>query len=209
MTLHSFAFCALATLLCSCAATSVKKSWKSPEYVGGPLTNIAVLTVDERGMLRKGFENRLANQLRKQGVSVVVSYELMSLNEINQDKKAAAARLRAAGAQAVAILRLADLKNSYREVRPGREAYSEFINGVGTDCWYDYYTVAFADMSPTYGSLKQNVYLETSLYDLTTTKRLWGGLTLTVVTETMDRVAEMDPIVEKVVAAMRKDGMVP
>jgi hypothetical protein len=34
-------------------------------------------------------------------------------------------------------------------------------------------------------------------------------LTETVFTDSMDRVAEMDPIVTKVLAAMRKDGVIP
>jgi hypothetical protein len=64
------------------------------------------------------------------------------------------------------------------------------------------------DMSSTYGSLKQTVYLETSLYNLKTEKRVWSGVTQTVVTENMDRVAEMDPLIEKILAAMRKDGVI-
>jgi len=68
--------------------------------------------------------------------------------------------------------------------------------------------VGFMDMSPTYGNLKEKVNLEASLYDLKTEKRLWSAVTQTVVTEDMDRVAEMDPVVEKIVAAMRKDGVI-
>jgi hypothetical protein len=82
------------------------------------------------------------------------------------------------------------------------------LSGINSVGWYDYYSVGFMDMSSTYGSLKQTVYLETGLYDLNTEKCLWSGLTQTVVKENMDRVAEMDPLVEKLVAAMRKDGMI-
>jgi hypothetical protein len=64
------------------------------------------------------------------------------------------------------------------------------------------------DMSSTYGTLKQTVYLETGVYDLKTEKRLWSGITQTVVKENMDRVAEIDPLIEKIVAAMRKDGVI-
>jgi hypothetical protein len=209
MYIRSFALVVLTALLCSCASTSVKKTWKAPEYQGGPISKIAVLAVDERMLLRQGFENRLAEQLRKQGVSAVRSYELVSLAEINQDKPAAAEKLRAAGAEAILILRLAGMDTQYRETQPGGERYAAYINGFGTDGWYNYYSTAFMDMSSTYGNLKQTVCLESSLYDLTTTKRLWAGVSVTVVTQTMDRVEEMDPIVEKVVAAMRKDGMVP
>jgi hypothetical protein len=57
-------------------------------------------------------------------------------------------------------------------------------------------------------TLKENVFLETSLYDLNTRKGLWSALTRTVVKEDMDRVAEMTPLVEKIVEAMRKDGVI-
>jgi hypothetical protein len=117
--LSSLAAAALAVLLCSCAATSVKKTWKSPDFQGKPITKAAVLTVDERGFLRKGFENRFTSQLKEAGVTAIPSYELLSLPEINRDKPAAAQRLRAAGAEALIILRLVDIASYYREVRPG------------------------------------------------------------------------------------------
>jgi hypothetical protein len=201
--------CAAAAILCACAATSVKKTWKSPEFAGPPVTKIAVITVDERGFLRRGFENRFVEQLKQQGVSAIPTYELLSLAEINRDKPAAAERFRAAGAQAVIVMRLVDMTTRYRETRPGGERYAETITGFETGGWYNYYSVAFTDFSPTYGNLKQHIYLETRLFDLATAKGLWSGLTETTITESMDRVAEMDPIVAKVLAAMRKDGVIP
>lgn len=200
---------ALALVLCSCAATSVKKTWKTTEYNRGPLTNVAVLAIDERGDVRRGLENRFTAQIRGRGASAIPSYELLSLSQIKEDKPAAAERLRAAGAEAVLILKLVDVAASYRESRPAPERYGEVITGFETGTWYDYYSVAFMSMSPTYGNLKQKVYLETSVFDLKTTKRLWSAVTLTVVGETMDRVAEADVLVGKLIAAMRKDGMLP
>jgi hypothetical protein len=182
---------------------------KSPDYHGGRLANVAVLAIDERGLLRQGFENRLVSQLRKGGVSASTTFNLLSLEEIGRDKPAAAERFRSVGAEAVVIMRLVDSATHYREYRSGSEQYAGTITGMESGMWYDYYSVAYRDMSPTYGSLKQKVYLETIVFDLKTAKCLWSGLTETVVTESMDRVAEMDPIVEKVVAAMRKDGMIP
>jgi hypothetical protein len=205
----SLAACTFVALLCSCAATSVKKTWKSPEFHGQPISKFAVLTVDDRGYLRRGFENRFTAQLKEAGVSAITSYDLLSLPEINRDKPAAAERLRSAGAEAIVIMRLVDVANYYREVRPGGERYAETITGFESTGWYNYYSVAYTDMSPTYGNLKQHIYLETVLFDLATTTRLWSGLTETVITESMDRVAEMDPIVAKILAAMRKDGVIP
>jgi hypothetical protein len=113
------------------------------------------------------------------------------------------------GAEAVLIVRLVDKISAYREYQPGRERYAPVVTGYDTLGWYDYYSVAFMGLSATYGNSSDKVFLETSLHDLKTEKRLWSALTQTVVTERMDRVAELDPLIEKIVAAMRKDGVVP
>lgn len=205
--LHPLWACAVATLLCSCTATSLKKTWKAPDCPG-PVGKVAVLAIEQRGLVRQGFENRFVTHLTKGGASALVTYDQLSLDEIKQDKHAAAERFRAAGAEALIILRLADSTSSFRESRAGRERYAPIITGIENVGWYDYYSIGFADMGSTYGSLKQTVFIEASLYDLKTEKRLWSALTQTVIKEGMDRVAEMDPLVEKFVAAMRTDGVI-
>jgi hypothetical protein len=200
-------YCAAAALLCSCAATSVKQTWKSPDC-NQPVGKVAVLTIEERPELRQGFENRFVRQLSKAGSPAETSFDLLSLAEIKQDKRAAAERLLASGAEALIILRLMDTTTLSREVQPGGERYAAMITGVDPMGWYDYYSFAYVSMSPVYGYSKQTIYLETSLYDLKTEKRVWTGLTKTVLKENMDRLAEMDPLVEKILAAMRKDGVI-
>ncbi len=199
--------CALAALLCSCAATSVKKTWKSPQ-AQKPLGKVAVLALADRGLVRQCFENRFVAQLSKAGVQSVVTFEQLSADEAKLDKAAAAERLRALGAQAVLVARAVGLATSYREVQPGGESYRGMITGVDSYGWYECYSVGYASWSPTYGSLKQTLYLETSLFDLNAEKQLWSGLTKTVLKENADKVAEMDPLVAKIVAAMRTDGVI-
>jgi len=200
--------CALATLLCSCAATSVKTTWKSPDC-HGPVGKLAVLAIEERGLLRQGFENRFVEQLTKCSVGAAPTYDLLPLAQIKQDKRGSAARLEASNAKALLILRLLDKTSTYREIQPGGERYVPVITGWDTMGWYDYCNVGLMSMSSTYGNLKEHVFLETSVYDLKTEKRLWSVLTRTVVTENMDRIAEMDPLIEKIVAAMKRDGVIP
>lgn len=197
----------LAVLLCSCAATSIKQTWKSPLYQGGPVTRAAVLAIDQRPLLRQGFENRFSSQLKKYGVKPITTYDLMTLTEINSDKKAAGARLLADGADSLITLRLVDTATYYRETRPGGALFAPITTGIETYGWYDYYSVAYMDMSPTFGNLKVTVFLEANLFDLQTGKRLWSGLSETVIKENTDAVAEMDPIVSKILAAMHKDGL--
>lgn len=198
----------LAALLCSCASSTIKNTWKTPDG-RIPVSRIAVLAVEERGLLRQGFENRLHKQLAMGGAKPFTTYEMFSLAQIKADKRAAGERFLSDGAEAVLIVRLVDKISAYREYQPGRERYAPVVTGYDTLGWYDYYSVAFMGLSANYGSSRDTMFLETSLHDLKTEKRLWSALTQTVVTERMDRVAEMDPLIEKIVAAMRKDGVVP
>jgi len=206
MKIHPLCLCMLAALLCSCASTSVKQTWKSPDFQQ-PVGKVAVVAIERRGLVRQGFENRFVAQLAKHGSTAMVTFDQLSLDEIKQDRRAAADRFQSNGADVVLILRLVDTATFYRESQPGGERYAGAVTGVTPMGWYDYYSVGFMNMSPTYGTLKQTVYLEAVLYDLKSERRLWSGLTRTVVSENMDRVAEMDPLVEKIVASMRKDGV--
>jgi hypothetical protein len=205
--LHPLTYSLLAAFLCSCAATKITKTWKSPDC-HQPVGKVAVVTVDDRGLLRQGFENRFVSQLKKGGASAMVTYSQMSLAEMKQDRKVATDCLLTNGAEAVLIFCPVGVGSTYHETQPGADRYTGEITGVESYGWYDYYSIGFMNLSPTYGNLKQSLFLEASLYDLKSGKRLWIASSKTVVKETTDRVGEMDPIVEKIVAAMRKDGVV-
>jgi len=202
MHIRHLALCLLAALLASCASTSLKQTWKSPDYHSGPVSKVAAVAVEDRGDVRRAFENRFVSQLEKQGTPAVASYSLLSLAEIKADKAAAAERLHAAGADTVLILRMVESSYSYGETRLDASTWRPY------DSWYGYYAVAFGGMSSTYASFKQKVRLETSLFDLKTSKPIWSGLTDTVTEYDTDRVAEADKVVAKVLAAMRKDGVI-
>ena len=207
MKIGSLARCLPLVLVCACAATSVKKTWKAADCQG-PVGKIGVIAIEERGLLRQGFENRFVSQLRSNGAAALPTFDLLSLPQIKEDKRAAAERFRESGAEVLLILRLFDKVSSYREIQPAGERYVPMLTGIDTYGWYDYYSLGLMSLSSTYGSLKDYVYLETAVYDLKTEKRLWSALTRTVVGENMDRLAEMDIVVEKVVAAMRKEGVI-
>lgn len=199
--------CAIALAFGGCAATKVEKTWTAPDCPR-PVGKVAVLAIEERGLVRQGFENRFIREITQAGGSAVGTFDLLSLPDIKEDKRGAAEKFRATGATALLIVRLAGSAGSYHESRAGNERYASTITGIENSGWYDYYSVGFMDMGVTYGSSKQEVYLEAGLYDLSTEKRLWYGQTQTILKEGMDRVSEMDPVVKKFVAAMRKDGVV-
>ena len=194
--------------LSGCVGTSLDQSLKSPSYHGGPMQKVAVVAVDERVLIRQGFENRFARQLIEHNQGALVTYDLMSLPEIKADKQAATSRVRQAGADSVLIIRLASQATQARQTQATANIFVPVISGYQYTDWYDYYSVAFMNMGTTWTDSKTKVYLETSLYDLKTGQRIWAGGTVTVLKEGMDRVAQIDPIVSKVLAALRKDGLI-
>jgi hypothetical protein len=198
----------LAVLLCSCAATSIKTTWKSPDYQGAPVQKVAVLAVEDRASIRRPLERECAKQLALQNQGALTTYELLSLPEIKENKDAAAARLRQAGADAILIMRLVDKVSYERQVRTSPAAFVPTTTGYGSFGWYDYYSVSFMDMGTIRNTSRDYLYLDTSLYDLNTGKRIWSCLTQTVLTEDADRHAEIKPLVTKVLARLREDGLI-
>jgi len=213
MKLNLFLLTLFATLgLAGCAANRLENTWKSPAYTTGPVKKIAVIAVDERGMVRKGFENRFVRDLGERQQPAIVTYELIALPDIKADKEAAAKAFSTAGADSVLIVRLVSASSQSRQVEARPEAYVPVITGFNDYYsaygWYDYYTVAFTDMGASWGSTKQYIYLDTSLHDLATGKRIWSTITRTTLKDDSDRLAELDTLCVKVVSAMHKDGVV-
>jgi hypothetical protein len=201
------AICAM--WLCGCASTSVKQSWKSPAYQSGQVQKIAVIAVDERGLLRQGFENRLVTDMRDHGQGAITTFNLIGLPEIKADKEAASTQLRAAGADSVFVMRLVDQVTYEHQVQATPALYLPTIDGYSGYGWYDCYSVAFMNMGVVYSGTTREIYLDSSLFDLKTGKRVWSALTKTTLKETSDRLALVDTLVAKVVDTMHKDGIVP
>jgi hypothetical protein len=200
---------AAAIMFCSCKTTSVEQTWKSPEFSAGPVKKVAVIAIEDRGTVRQAFENRFNNQLKAGGEEALVTHDMFSLQEIKADKKAAAERLKQAGADTVLIVRLLDTQTYTREVRATHAPFVPVVTGIDSYYgWYDYFSVAYMDMGTVWGSLEQTIYIETSLFDLNTGKKVWRCMTETVLKENVDRLEVADALVGKVLAAARKDGMI-
>ncbi|HTY88551.1 MAG TPA: hypothetical protein VMB80_13875 [Candidatus Acidoferrum sp.] len=195
----------LAALLCSCAATELKSTWKAPDYRGGPVGKIAVLEEDDGVGYRPMFEGQFVRQLEQQGQPAFKSLDLLTLSEIQADKEAAADKLHAAGADCVLIVRLVERVN--QSSLAARNSGSTVTSDSGKFGWLEYSTTS-ASRGRMEHSLKLHVYIETSLYQLDSGKKLWSGVTRTVLHEDTDRMAEIEPMVAKVLEAMRADGLI-
>lgn len=196
----------LALCLGGCATTSIQETWKSPAYTSGPVQKLAVLAVDERDLVRQVMESHFVLHLQQQSQGAFVTYDLLTLPAIKADRETAAASVREKGADAILIIRLVDQTTRANEIRATPGYFAPTFDGYGD--WFDYYTVAFTDMGTVWGSSSRTVYLETTLFDLKSKQRLWSALTETFLKENVDRVEEVGPLADKILAAMRKDGVI-
>ncbi len=193
--------------LAGCASTSIKETWKSPEYHGGPVKNVAVLAMDERGIVRVALENRYVRDLKERGQEAMVCGEFVDITEIKTNKEAITARLRDAGADTILAIRLVDRVSYTSQVSTtpalsGRDLYLT----AGT--WYDYFAYNSVQRSGIRSSTKKEFYLDNSLFDLKTGQRLWSGLAVLVMKENQDSLDAADALSGKVVEALQKDGLI-
>lgn len=195
----------LAALLCSCAATSLESTWKSPDYHGGPVRKIAVLAVGDLSDYRPMFEGQFVAQLQQQGQPACNTMDFLALPEIKADKQAAAAKVRTLGADSVLVVRLVDSVHRSALVPATRTTVTTDSGKMGC---FDYVAVYVSGPGGMQTSLKLDVYLETSLYDLQSEKKIWSAQTKTVLGEDTDRIAVIGPLVTKLVTALRTDGLI-
>ena len=199
---------ALAVLLCSCATTTVEKTWKSPDRSAGPVKKLAVIAVSEHWLVRPGLENRFAQDIAKRGQPAITTVELLPLPKIKEEKDAAVALLRQQGVDSVLIVRLLDKATYDRDVRASPSAFVPYATGYTTYGWGGYYDVAFMDMGVSYTSSSDDIVLDSSLFDLNTGQRLWSMVTKSVLKDNTDKLEVADDLADKVSAGLLKAGLI-
>jgi len=205
--LREIVLAGLALALCSCATTSVKSTWKSPDYQGGAVKNVAVLAMDEGSGYRPMFEAQFVAQLGQSGQPAFKTEGLLTRAEVKADKEAAAAKLRDAGADSVLVVRLVDSVNK-STLAPSTRGGRTVTTDAGKLGWMDYYTVSVSGPARMQQSLSRHVYIETSLYQLASGQKIGSVLTKTVLHDDADRMAEVEPLVATVLTSLRADGLV-
>ena len=199
---------ALSVLFCSCATTTVEKTWKLPGRSEGPVKKLAVIAVSDQWLVRPGLENRFATDIAKRGQPVITTVELLPLPKIRENKEAAVDLLRQQGVDSVLIVRLLDKDTHDREVRTSPSAFVPYATGYTSYGWGGYYDVAFMDMGVTSSSTRDDLLLDSSLFDLKTGQRLWSMVTKSVLKYNTDKLEVADDLANKVSAALLKDGLI-
>jgi hypothetical protein len=134
--------------------------------------------------------------------------ELLRLPEIKENKEAAINLLRQQGVDSILIVRLVDKTTYDREVRASPSAFVPVATGYSNYGWGGYYDVAFMDMSVTYSSTRDDLVLDSSLFDLNSGQRLWSMVTKSVLKYDTDKLVVADDLADKVSAGLLKDGLI-
>ena len=181
----------------SCATTTLTKVWKDPNFGTGTIKKMMVVGIAKDPATRRLFEDTFAQSLAAHGVSVIKSYEVITLEELN-NKKGAAEKIRALGADAVLATRLIN-----------KETVETYYPSWSYGMWGGYYGMGYSSMiDPGYIVSEQVAKLETNVYDIKTGKLVWTALS-----DTWLDAGEQDRLISDfigvMVKRMTKDGLIP
>ncbi|MGR8933274.1 MAG: hypothetical protein ACU837_02660 [Gammaproteobacteria bacterium] len=190
--------------LSACATTTLTHVWKDPQWVPGTIKTMLVVGIAGEPAKRRLFEDEFAKQLRAHHINVVKSYDVISLEELN-DKKGAIEKFRDIGVDAVLATRLVD-KQTIDTYYPPTYSYAPAGAYLG---WGDYYGLGYSFMaSPGYYVSEDLVKLETNIYEAKNEKLIWSALSDTW----LDRASQDSVIadfIEVLTKRLTKDGVIP
>lgn len=186
--------------------SKLKFQWKNANYKGGSFKNIFVLAINGKALARADFEDRMAQEMARPGVTVTQSYILMprpdatpiNMNDLRgyvQDNKF----------DAIVASRITNLSQTWKEVDPGDFPFDPYY---GT--FYGYYAaVAPVVYDPSYMEKETDVQVETNWYATVAPDGLlvWSGTTDSKNPHSEPKA--VDGIVKVLVPAFEEQGLIP
>jgi len=187
--------------LASCApATKLTSSWTDPTQTGHHYQKVAVLGVTPRTTIRRQYESAFANDLQKHGIEAVTAFSVLGEGQIDST---AAGTLLQNGVDGVIVTRLVD-QETYNTYYP--PTYSTaYVPSAYYGGWYGYYSMGYTyETSPGYTVENKVFRLESNLYNLSSGKLAWSGLTETTLMSGDAPDREIQPVVDELIANMLK-----
>lgn len=187
--------------LASCApATKLTSSWTDPTQTGHHYHTVAVLGVTPRTTIRRQYETAFAMDLAKHGVTAVTAFSVLGEGQVDST---AAGTLIQNGVDGVIVTRLVD-QETYNTYYP--PTYSTaYVPSAYYGGWYGYYSMGYTyETSPGYTVENKVFRLESNLYNLSSGKLAWSGLTETTLMSGDAPDREIQPVIDELIANMLK-----
>jgi hypothetical protein len=178
---------ALGIVACT-ASTKMLHSTLSPDFQPGTVKKVFVVGVAQNEGLRKMYEDDFVANLKSSKYDGEASYNRIPDPDPQKvDKDAVAAALVKDGFTHVLVTRLVSVDQRETYVPPstmavgvGYGGYPGYYGG-----WYPYMSMSYSYVtSPGYVTVDKGISLETNLYDLSTQKMVYSGMTQTWVDST-------------------------
>jgi len=204
----------LAMGLVSCGGTTLRTSWRDPQYQGGPLKKIAVLVIDRNEDRRRFAEDAIVQNLPS-GTQAKPGYLIFGALDANADKGKIRDRLVADGFNGALVARLAGIiqKQTITPAQTYTITQAPFYDPGGIydpaspgAVFPDYYGIPGGQVTVP-GSTREStdVVVEMQLYALPDAKPIWRGITDSVNPESREALVER--ITEVVGQRLRSEGL--
>jgi hypothetical protein len=181
--------------------TKLVNSWTAPDVNKASVKKVLVLGIARDLPIRRAYEDEFVKTLQGLKYEAVASYNWIPDMPKELDKDMLRQKMKENGVTHVIATRVVDEKTVTSYIPPSYSTAGPYYPGwYGS--YYSYWSVGYSGVySPGYTTVSQVVSLETNLYDVSTEKLLWTGITDTWVGD--DRFENVDPVIRKVVYDLR------
>jgi hypothetical protein len=177
-------------MLSSCANTKFTKQWVDEDFNGEPYDDILVLVVADKMGNRQDAENYIVEKLGETGINAMQSYDILPKTK-TIDAEAVDQAINGLQLDAVIVMYATGVTEEEYFVPTRRfGVYSGYGYGhAHYGSFHNYYPHAVNYVYlPGYDNTHFVVALETSLFDLNTTKMVWSGQSNTFAPDSVDDV---------------------
>jgi hypothetical protein len=168
----SFAALLVCCLCFACSPTVLTGSWRDPEYTGGPLKKVLVVSLSRNDLIRRMLEDEFARQLGETGIQAVSSYGFFTGEQLKEQREQVEAKIRGLGFDQVLVTRLVG-KRTEEVVQPGTVYGGDYYPGGWNGYYRDSWNVVY---QPPVTYQVDIATIESKLFDLDTGKMIWSGL---------------------------------
>jgi hypothetical protein len=175
------AFCLL--VAASCSLTNLNAVWKDPEYQGGKLKNVLVISETKNQVVRRIFEDEFTARFKSRGINAISSYTIFPSDK-TLDKDTIESKSRELGIKAMLVVKVVNTQTK-QELTPAPSTYH--YPDIYFYEWPNPYSPFYSGSLPgrfyndrLYYSEYEVVNIESTIYEIQTGQMIWSALSNTV-----------------------------
>ena len=202
---NSVFFVILLVVLSSCSSmkpsTKLIATWKDRSYDAGYVNSILIVGISKDLTTRKLFEETFSKSFSSAGVTAVSSIDIVSPpKKVDKDTIKSAAKAESMKAVLVTHLEASGKKEVYQPSPTGPSR-----SNMNFGPYYDSVYYSITQGSAIYKE-KEYIKLVTNLYETSTEKLIWTGVSESINPKSTERIIEI--LVKEVIKDIRKENLI-